>query len=38
VPHKPSLLYKFNEEKYQELTQTGFDNFGFWATSLLSQL
>ena len=29
VPHKPSLLYKFNEEKYQELTQTGFDNFGF---------
>ena len=29
VPHKPSLLYEFNEEKYQELTQTGFDNFGF---------
>ncbi|MFN5653915.1 MAG: NUDIX hydrolase, partial [Flavobacteriia bacterium] len=29
VPHKPSLLYQFNEEKYQELTQTGFDNFGF---------
>ncbi|MEN9700648.1 MAG: hypothetical protein RLZZ301_1846 [Bacteroidota bacterium] len=29
VPHKPSSLYQFNEEKYQELTQTGFDNFGF---------
>ena len=29
VPHKPSLLYEFNEEKYQELTQMGFDNFGF---------
>jgi 8-oxo-dGTP diphosphatase len=29
VPHKPSSLYEFNEEKYQELTQTGFDNFGF---------
>lgn len=29
VPHKPSQLFKFNEEKYQELTQNGFDNFGF---------
>ena len=29
VPHKPSELYKFNEEKYQELTQHGYDNFGF---------
>ena len=29
VPHKPSSLYEFNHEKYQELTQTGFDNFGF---------
>lgn len=29
VPHKPSELYKFNEEKYQELTQNGYDNFGF---------
>lgn len=29
VPHKPSSLYEFNEEKYQELTQMGFDNFGF---------
>jgi 8-oxo-dGTP diphosphatase len=29
VPHKPSELYKFNEEKYQEITQHGYDNFGF---------
>jgi 8-oxo-dGTP diphosphatase len=29
VPHKPSELYKFNEEKYLELTKDGFDNFGF---------
>jgi 8-oxo-dGTP diphosphatase len=29
VPHKPSELYKFNEDKYQELTQNGYDNFGF---------
>jgi 8-oxo-dGTP diphosphatase len=29
VPHKPSELYKFNEEKYQEITQNGYDNFGF---------
>jgi len=29
VPHKPSELYKFNEEKYQELTHNGYDNFGF---------
>jgi len=29
VPHKPSELYKFNEEKYQALTQNGYDNFGF---------
>jgi 8-oxo-dGTP diphosphatase len=29
VPHKPSELYKFNEEKYQDLTQNGYDNFGF---------
>jgi len=29
VPHKPSELYKFNEEKYQEVTQNGYDNFGF---------
>ena len=29
VPHKQSELYKFNEEKYQELTHNGYDNFGF---------
>ncbi len=29
VPHKPSELYKFNEEKYQELAKNGFNNFGF---------
>ncbi|MFY7943176.1 MAG: NUDIX hydrolase, partial [Crocinitomicaceae bacterium] len=29
VPHKPSELYKFNEERYLELSQTGYDNFGF---------
>jgi 8-oxo-dGTP diphosphatase len=29
VPHKPSQLFKFNEVRYQELTQNGFDNFGF---------
>lgn len=29
VPHKPSAMYKFNEEKYLELTQKGFDNFDF---------
>ena len=29
VPHKPSQLYKFNEENYQLLTQNGYDNFGF---------
>ena len=29
VPHKPSLLYKFNEERYQELSEKGFENFGF---------
>jgi len=29
VPHKPSELYKFNEERYLELSQDGFDNFGF---------
>jgi 8-oxo-dGTP diphosphatase len=29
VPHKPSELYKFNEERYLELSSDGFDNFGF---------
>ncbi len=29
VPHKPSHYVKFNEKKYKELTETGFDNFGF---------
>ncbi len=29
VPHKPSALYMFNEEKYLELMQKGFDNFDF---------
>ncbi len=29
VPHKPSQLFEFNEDRYQELTQNGFDNFGF---------
>jgi 8-oxo-dGTP diphosphatase len=29
VPHKPSLIYKFNEENYQRLIEEGFDNFGF---------
>jgi hypothetical protein len=29
VPHKPSQYFKFNEEKYQDLTQNGYDNFGF---------
>lgn len=29
VPHKPSELYKFNEDKYHDLTQNGYDNFGF---------
>ncbi|MBM3171296.1 MAG: NUDIX hydrolase [Bacteroidetes bacterium] len=29
VPHKPSRFYKFNEIKYRELAETGFDNFGF---------
>ena len=29
VPHKPSQLFIFNQEKYQLLTETGFDNFGF---------
>ena len=25
VPHRPAYLYKFNEEKYQELTKKGFE-------------
>ena len=29
VAHKPSQLFIFNEERYQELTQNGFDNFDF---------
>ncbi len=29
VPHKPSQLFSFNTEHYLELTQTGYDNFGF---------
>jgi 8-oxo-dGTP diphosphatase len=29
VPHKPSLIYKFNEENYQRLVEEGYDNFGF---------
>jgi 8-oxo-dGTP diphosphatase len=29
VPHKPSALYMFNEEKYLELSKKGFDNFDF---------
>lgn len=29
VPHKPSQLFKFNEEKYKKLSEEGFDNFGF---------
>lgn len=29
VPHKPSLIYKFNEENYLRLLDEGFDNFGF---------
>ncbi|MFM7757567.1 MAG: NUDIX hydrolase [Crocinitomicaceae bacterium] len=29
VPHKPSLLYKFNEEKYEALSKNGYDNFDF---------
>ena len=29
VPHKPSQLFEFNVVRYQELTQNGFDNFGF---------
>lgn len=29
VPHKPSLLYCFNKERYQDLCEKGFENFGF---------
>jgi 8-oxo-dGTP diphosphatase len=29
VPHKPSLIYRFNEENYRRLVDEGFDNFGF---------
>lgn len=29
VPHKPSFIYKFNEENYKRLVEEGFDNFGF---------
>ena len=29
VPHKPSHYVKFNPKKYKELSETGFDNFGF---------
>ncbi len=29
VPHKPSLIYKFNETNYKRLVEDGFDNFGF---------
>ena len=29
VPHKPSQLFEFNEVRYRELTNNGFDNFGF---------
>ena len=29
VAHKPSQLFKFNEENYKKLSKEGFDNFGF---------
>ena len=29
VPHKPSLIYKFNEGNYERLMKEGYDNFGF---------
>ncbi len=29
VPHKPSQLFKFNEENYEKLSREGYDNFGF---------
>ena len=29
VAHKPSKFVKFNERKYNRLTETGFDNFSF---------
>jgi 8-oxo-dGTP diphosphatase len=29
VPHKPSMIYKFNEQNYLRLVEEGFDNFGF---------
>ena len=29
VPHKPSQLFKFNEDNYRKLSEEGFDNFGF---------
>ena len=29
VPHKPSQLFMFDKEHYLQLTQNGFDNFGF---------
>lgn len=29
VPHKPSQYFTFNEENYKNLSETGFDNFGF---------
>jgi 8-oxo-dGTP diphosphatase len=29
VPHKPSQLFMFDENNYQKLMQTGFNNFGF---------
>ncbi|HOZ50895.1 MAG TPA: NUDIX domain-containing protein [Chitinophagaceae bacterium] len=29
VAHKPSKFVKFNERKYNKLTETGFDNFSF---------
>ena len=29
VSHKPAQYYKFNEENYNALLKTGFENFGF---------
>lgn len=29
VAHKPASFYSFDEEKYKELIEQGFDNFGF---------
>lgn len=29
VAHKPAFFYRFNEKRYRELVETGFDNFRF---------